>query len=196
MKNMRKIVTTLVLLVTLPLAAQAMQHASGAADMDHSKMDMDHSKMDMDHNKMDMDHGKMDMDHGKMDMDHGKMDHDGMKMDEDMIMVGDSVQDGVKAMVHLKEVKDTMAKMGMKATHHIMVMFVDQVTGQPVESGVAAVKMKRANAKEEEAIKLMGMQGHFGADIELTGPGEYHFMIGTKLADGKKRQFDFDFTLK
>lgn len=168
MKIMRKIVITLVLLVTLPLAAQAMQHASGAADMDHSKTDMDHSKMG----------------------------HEGTKMQGDMIMVGDAVQDGVKALVHLKDVKDAMVKMGMKETHHFMVMFVDVATGQPVESGVAAVKVKRADAKEEETIKLMGMQGHFGADIELTGPGDYRFTIGTKLADDKKRQFDFDFRLK
>jgi hypothetical protein len=161
MKNTRKVIVTLVLLIVLPLAAQAMQHASGAAQMDHSKMD-----------------------------------HDGMKMEGDMIMIGDSVQDGVKAMAHLKVVKDAMAKMGMKATHHIMVMFVDVATGQPVESGVAAVKVKEVDGKEEETIKLMEMQGHFGADIVLPDPGHYQLIVGTELADGKKRQFEYDFELK
>jgi hypothetical protein len=191
MKNLRKIVLTLMLLVALPLAAQAMQHESGAAGMDNGKMKMDDSKMDMDHGKMKMDDSKMDMDHGKMDMDHG-----GMKMSGDMIMLGNAVQDGVKGMAHLKDVKQAMAKMGMKTTHHFMVMFADVESGKPIDSGVAAVKVKGADGKETEAVKLMGMQGHFGADIELGAPGKYEFEVGTKLADGKKRQFEFEVELK
>jgi hypothetical protein len=183
MKNLRNFVLTLMLLVALPLAVQAMQHESGAA--------MDHGKMKMDHDKMDMDHGKMKMDHDKMDMDHG-----GMKMSGDMLMLGNSVQDGVKAMAHLKDVKQAMAKMGMKSTHHFMVLFADVESGKPIESGVAAVKVKSPDGKEAEAVKLMGMQGHFGADIVLPGPGTYHFTVGTKLADGKKRQFEYEIELK
>lgn len=161
MKHLRKIFVTLALLVILPLTVQAMQHGSGAADMDHSKMD-----------------------------------HEGMKMEGDMIMIGNSVQDGVKAMAHLKDVKDAMAKMGMKPTHHIMVMFVDVATGLPLESGSAAIKVKKADDKQEKTTRLMVMQGHFGADIVLPEPGHYHFVVGSELSDGKKRQFEFDFELK
>ena len=42
----------------------------------------------------------------------------------------------------------------------------------------------------------MGMQGHFGADITLSETGEYKFMVGTKLADGEKRQFEFEYKMK
>jgi uncharacterized protein involved in copper resistance len=177
MRNIIKKVILLVIFASLPIAAQAMDHGKKASDT--------------------MDHGKMD--HGKMaseTMDHGKMDHGGMDMQGDMIMLGNSVQDGVKAMAHLKDVRAAMAKMGMAHTHHIMVMFTDAASGEPIESGVAAVKIKGSDGKEGEALKLMGMQGHFGTDIELKEPGEYHFIVGTRLADGKKRQFEFEYTLK
>jgi len=141
-----------------------------------------------------MEHGKQaeTMDHGSMD--HGN--HDGMAMEGDMIMLGNAVEDGVKAMAHLKDVAAAMAKMGMDATHHIMIMFTDQASGDTIESGIAAVKIERPDGTESGPIKLMGMQGHFGADIELSEPGKYEFKVGTKLADGKQRQFEFEFTLK
>jgi hypothetical protein len=136
-------------------------------------------------------------DHGVMNHDKMEgMDHDSMKMQGDMIMLGDDTEEGVKAMAHLKDVKEAMAKMGMKETHHFMVMFMDAETGKAIESGTVAVKIKGPSGSEGEAIKLMGMQGHFGADIALSEMGEYTFKLGTKLADGKKRQFEFEFTFK
>jgi hypothetical protein len=42
----------------------------------------------------------------------------------------------------------------------------------------------------------MGMDGHFGADIVLDKKGMYHFKIGTKLADGKKRTYHQHFENK
>ncbi len=176
MKNIIKTVIFLIILASLPIAAQAMDHKAKNSDMDHSEMN----------------HGDMD----KSQMDHGKMDHGGMSMEGDMVMLGNSVQDGVKAMAHLKDVKATMAKMDMDATHHIMVMFADVNSGEPIESGAAAVKIKGPDGEESKAINLIGMEGHFGADIELTEPGDYHFTVGTRLADGNKRQFEFDYTLK
>jgi hypothetical protein len=56
--------------------------------------------------------------------------------------------------------------------------------------------VKEVDGKEEETIKLMEMQGHFGADIVLPDPGHYQLIVGTELADGKKRQFEYDFELK
>ncbi len=156
-----------------------------AAAMEHGSMNMDHGKMGMPHSSSGMDHGAMGMDHGAMSMQGG------------MIMLGDEVQDGVKAMVHLKDVKESMAKMGMTGTtHHFMVMFEDQATGKAIDSGSVAVKIHGPDGKEMKPVKLMGMQGHFGADVDLKTPGQYHFTIGTKLADDTKRQFEFDYTLE
>jgi hypothetical protein len=42
----------------------------------------------------------------------------------------------------------------------------------------------------------MGMEGHFGADIVLPEKGEYHFKVGTKLADGQKREYHFHHTVE
>jgi len=137
------------------------------------------------------------MKHGE----HGKMEgmkhegHGGMKMEEGMIMVGEETEEGVKAMAHLNDVKAAMAKMGMKETHHFMVAFVD-TAGNPVTEGTVAVKIKNPAGKEGAPVKLMGMDGHFGADIVLPEKGEYHFKVGTKLADGKKREYHFHYTVE
>lgn len=121
--------------------------------------------------------------------------HDMAMGDAQMIMLGDQVVDGVKADAHLNDVKEAMAKMGMKETHHLMVMFKDE-TGKVVEAGTVALKVKGPDKIESAAIPLMGMGGHFGADIVLGTPGPYTFTIGTKLADGKTRQFAFTYELK
>ena len=117
--------------------------------------------------------------------------HDGMSQDGLMFIVGSMTSKGVKGMAHLKDVSETMAKMGMKTTHHFMIAFIDVETGEQVESGTVALKITNPDAKVGEAIELIGMQGHFGVDIVLDMEGEYHFRLGTKLADGKKRKYHF-----
>jgi len=170
----RIFIAGLVLVVSIPFYALAASH-EGMSSMDHGKMEG-------------MDHGKMEgMDHGKME----GMDHGGMAMSGNMIMLGEETEGGVKAMAHLKDVKEAMAKMGMPGTHHFMVMFSDVATGKPIDAGKVAVKIEGPNDFKAGPIELMGMQGHFGADISLPGPGKYEFKIGSKLADGKKRQFEF-----
>lgn len=139
------------------------------------------------------------MEHGKMEkMEHGSMEgmkQGGMMMGEGMIMLGEETEEGVKAMAHLNDVKAAMAKMEMKETHHFMVAFVDAAE-EPVTEGTVAVKIKNPAGKEGKAIKLIGMEGHFGADIVLPGKGEYHFKVGTKLADGNKREYHFHYTVE
>lgn len=122
------------------------------------------------------------------------MNHGSMAMSGNMIMLGEQEVDGVEAMVHLKDVKEAMSKMGMSTTHHFMVMFVDTTSGGSVESGIAAVKIIDPAGVEGETTALMGMKGHFGVDITLSIPGDYVFKLGTKLADGKKRQYEFKYT--
>ena len=157
----------------IPAAALAMK------DMEHGSKDMDHGSMT--HDMKDMDHGKK--------MDHGSM---GMEMSGKMIMLQDEEVDGVMASAHLMDVKEKMAEHGMSQTHHIMVRFMD-TEGNPVEQGSAAVKIESPDEKVSDPIKMMGMQGHFGVDITLDQKGMYHFMIGTKLADGQKRTFHFHY---
>lgn len=116
------------------------------------------------------------------------MGHGDEKVAAGMIMLGEQVVDGVKGMAHFKDVKDAMAKMGMKETHHFMMMFRDK-DGKTITTGNVAVKIKGPDGKEGPAIKLMGMEEHFGADVVLDKKGTYVFTVGTQLSDGAKRQF-------
>lgn len=162
--------------VSVPVGAMAMSHDHG----DHGKKAM---KME--------DSGISDM---KME-DHG--DHGAMMMKGDMAMLGDEVKDDVKGFAHIKDVSEAMARMGMKENYHFMIMFMDTKTGKPIETGTAAVKITDPAGKDTAApVELMAMDGHFGADILLDQKGEYHFKVGTKLPDGKKRQYDFKFSAK
>jgi hypothetical protein len=120
-----------------------------------------------------MEHGdqgkKEKMDHSQMkDMKHGG--HGGMEMHGDMAMLGEQTKDGVKAMAHLNDVKEAMAKVGMKETHLFMVAFVD-AAGEPVTEGTVAVKFKDGAGQEIGRVKLLGMEGHLGADIVLEKAG-------------------------
>jgi len=125
------------------------------------------------------------------DMGHGKM-----MMEGGMIMLGEQTVDGVKAMAHLKDVKAAMSMMGMEGTHHFMVMLSDAESGKSIDSGLVAVKITDPEGNVASPLKLMGMQGHFGVDVTLTEKGEYQFEVGTKVKDGKKRQYHFSYTIK
>ena len=181
-------VLLIAVLLVVPSTGFAMSHGD-----DHGKK-MGH---DMEHGKeMAKEKGKKmghDMEHGKkMGHDMEKMDHQGMAMGGKMIMLGTETVDGVKGMFHLNDVREQMAEHGMKQTHHIMVAF-EGADGEAIESGMVAVKVEDPDEKISEAIKLMGMEGHFGVDLTLDKKGMYHFKIGTKLADGTKRTYHMHF---
>ncbi len=143
------------------------------------------------------DHGKHSDGGQKMAAMHeGHAGHGGMAASGNMLDLGSVVVKGVEGMAHMKDVRASMAKMGMKTTHHFMVMFNDEKTGKPVESGKVAVKITGPDGTMTGPLELMGMQGHFGADVTLDKPGDYRFEVGSKLADGEARQFEFKTTLK
>jgi hypothetical protein len=130
--------------------------------------------------------------------DHGSHGQAMQKMESghaEMIMLGTAVEDGVKAEAHLNDVREAMAKAGMKETHHFMLLFKEAETGAAIEAGSVALKIMGPHGAEIGPIKLMGMEGHFGADIVLAEMGEYRFTVGTRLADGKNRQFEFEHQL-
>ncbi|WP_310599216.1 hypothetical protein [Desulfobulbus sp.] len=123
--------------------------------------------------------------------------HDaGQMMHAKSIMLGEQTVTGIKAMAHLNEVGAMMAQMGRKENYHFMVMFSDAATGAAVEQGTAAVKITPPKGGQVGTpIQLMGMGNHFGADIALPEHGEYRFQVGTKLADGTTRQFQFTYVV-
>ena len=176
MKKLTVAILTLAIAMALPMAAAAMKH------MDHGE----HGKA-MAEEKMK--HG--DMEHAK-DMSHDKHSGHAMNGADDFVEIGKDTQKGVVATVKVKtyddETKATMAKIGMAATHHVMVFFVDEASGKAV-GGKAALKVKGQDGKPS---MLMQMGDGFGADVTL-GTGMSTLEVGTKLDDGKQRQFEVGF---
>lgn len=142
-----------------------------------------------------MSHG----DHGS----HGKQaaadmqDHKGHQMtssDDDFTEIGKDTRDGVVATVKVKvydeKTQADMAKMGMAVTHHVMVFFTDEKSGAEIVSGQAAIKVK---GEPDKPVKLMQMEAGFGADVVLNKSAMYTFEIGTRLEDGKQRQFEIGY---
>lgn len=172
MKRMNLVVVLAALLVMVPAFALASNcHEEGEG---HDKSAMSHDE------------------HAGHKMDHG--DHDSMAMKGGMIMLGEQEKDGVKADLHMKDVSEKMAEMGMEITHHFMIALTDAKTGKNLEKGVVAVKITDPSGNEGKATKLIGMQGHFGVDVTLKEKGEYHFHVATKMEDGKTRKFHTSYT--
>jgi len=136
------------------------------------------------------------MDHDSMDMGHG--DHSMMKMGS---VAHEEVVDGVKATFKVISMKEHMKAMkmempeGMKETHHIMVEFKDAKTGKALTEGEVKMKVQGPD-KSEQTKDLMGMQGHFGADFDLSKKGKYGVMCKFQLKDGKVRTSKFWYTVK
>ncbi len=135
-----------------------------------------------------MDHSSM----AGMDMGHGG--HQGDVAHEEVV-------DGVKATFkvmgmkeHMKAMKMEMP-MEMKETHHIAVEFKDAKTGKALTEGEVKVKVQGPD-KSEQTKDLMGMQGHFGADFDLSKKGKYGVMCKFQLKDGKVRSTKFWYTSK
>ncbi|MBA3007025.1 MAG: hypothetical protein KJ900_14595 [Proteobacteria bacterium] len=136
---------------------------------------------------------------GAQALEHGAMagmDHSGMDMGGGEIMLPEVTVDGVKAMAHLLDTSKAMAAAGMSTTNHLMITFTDIATGKALDSGVVAVKVVDPAGKKTEAVQMMSMGESFGVDVALSKKGKYVFEVGTKLGNGEKRQFLFDYMVK
>ncbi len=132
------------------------------------------------------DHGSMQMDHGGQMADTGKPAH------EDVV-------DGVKVTFRIITMAEMMKGMempkGMKETHHVMVALQDAKTGKAITAGEVKVKIIGPD-KSEQVKDLMGMEGHFGADFDLSKKGKYGVMAKFKVKDGKVRNSKFWYVVK
>jgi len=133
-------------------------------------------------------------DHDHMDMGHG-----GHSMIDMGATAHQEVVDGVKATFKVMSMKEHMKGMempkGMKETHHVMVELKDARSGKPLTEGTVKVKILGPD-KSEQTKELMGMQGHFGADFDLSKKGKYGVMAKFLLKDGKVRSSKFWYTVK
>ena len=132
------------------------------------------------------------MDHGSMKMDHGAHNAD---------VAHEEVVDGVKATFRVMSMKEHMKAMNMempkemKETHHIAVEFKDAKSGKALTEGEVKVKVQNPD-KSDQSRELMGMQGHFGADFDLSKKGKYGVMCKFQLKDGTVRSAKFWYTAK
>jgi len=128
---------------------------------------------------------------------HGSMDHGDQKGN----VAHEEVVDGVKATFVIQTMAESMKAMGMdmpkgvKETHHVHVEFKNAKTGKALTEGEVKVKVQGPD-KVEQTKDLMGMQGHFGADFDLSKKGKYGVMCKFQLRDGKVRQSKFWYTVK
>jgi hypothetical protein len=83
---------------------------------------------------------------------------------------------------------------GMKETHHIAVDFKDVKSGKALTEGEVMVKVQNPD-KSAQSKELTGMQGHFGADFDLTKKGKYGIMCRFQLKDGKVRSVKFWYSI-
>lgn len=134
-----------------------------------------------------------------MEHDHGSMHAGHDQMMQKGTVVHQEVADGVKATFSIKDMRESMKGMespkGMKETHHLMVQFTDAKSGKPLNSGEVKVKIVGPD-KSEQLKDLMGMEGHFGADVVMGKKGKYGVMTKFKLADGKVRSSKFWYEVK
>lgn len=113
----------------------------------------------------------------------------------------EEVVDGVKATFKVMGMKEHMKAMDMdmpkemKETHHIAVEFKDAKTGKALTEGEVKIKVQNPD-KSDQTKDLMGMQGHFGADFDLSKKGKYGVMSKFLLKDGKSRSAKFWYTVK
>lgn len=194
MNRMTTLFCALIIAMSMPAAVFAMSHGSHGGQAADKTMEMDHKGHDM------MNHGQEKAaemkQHGDMSHDdHGKhMGHDKSAPDDGFAEVGKSAQHGVVATLKIKaydeQTRATMAKMGMNATHHVMVFFADEKSGAEIADGKVALKIK---GRDDGPAMLMQMGKGFGGDVSLKESGMYTFEIGTKLADGNKRQFEVSY---
>ena len=128
--------------------------------------------------------------------DHGAMSHGDMKSGGQA--AHEEVVNGVRATFELldmrAQVKEKMPR-GMKETHHVMVRFTDVVSGKKITEGEVKVKIQGPD-KAEQTRDLRGMQGHFGADFDLSKKGKYGVMCKFRVKDGTVRQARFWYTVK
>lgn len=130
------------------------------------------------------------------------MDHDMAGMSHGSGSVAhEEVVDGVKATFKIMSMKEHMKASGMempkgiKETHHIAVEFKDVKSGKALTEGEVAVKIQGPD-KVEQNKDMMGMMGHFGADLDMSKKGKYGVMSKFVLKDGKTRSAKFWYTVK
>jgi hypothetical protein len=122
-----------------------------------------------------------------------------MQSMQGQIPLGDDTQYGVKATGRLVQVSPA-TQTGAQATWDFMVIFRDATNGATLTEGLVALKITDPSGATGAPLKLnpetVGAEKGFGTGVTFTTPGTYQFEVGSRLADGHKRQFNFTYLLQ
>ena len=89
----------------------------------------------------------------------------------------------MRAMMKKIKASEKMMKK-MKSSHHVMFFLEDPATHSAVVEGKGRVTITDPDRKTS-SYNLVGMQGHFGADVVVGKPGEYRFSV--EIESGRKK---------
>jgi hypothetical protein len=107
--------------------------------------------------------------------------------------------DGVKAVIMVREIREWLKGQplpkGYKATHHLMVSFMESGSRTALTEGEVRVKVAAPDGTEQTK-DLANMQWHFGADFDFSRKGNYGVMVRFRLRDGKVRSTSFYYEVK
>jgi hypothetical protein len=120
----------------------------------------------------------------------------GMEVGGTMQKLPEQTVDGIKAIVHLKDIKASMAKLNMPQTHHLLITLVDVQNNKEVVPDAAMVKIAGPTGKESGPIALTVMPRHVGADITLAPGGGYWLKIQVKQSGGGTISYEYKTTIK
>jgi hypothetical protein len=122
----------------------------------------------------------------------------------DMMKMGTRVYRGEMGPWHgearMIDMKAQLNASGMQAqgtmmnSHHIALALTDPKTKKPVTEGTGTVTVIGPD-KSETTYNVTGMQGHFGADINMPKPGKYTCHVRLE-SGGKTGTSTFHYTLK
>jgi hypothetical protein len=139
------------------------------------------------------------------EMEHGGM--KGMKIEgHGMMKMGDKIFGGkigpwqgearlMDMKAHMEKAKASGMKVeGVMKSHHVSFALTDPKTKKAVIEGKGSVTVIGPGKKEEKS-DLMAMEGHFGADVNLSKAGKYTFKVAIE-SGGRKGSATFSNTVK
>ena len=140
--------------------------------------------------------------HGTMMQGQG-MKGQGMGGAHDMMKMGTRVYSGKvghwTGEARMIDMKAQMEASGVKAhgammnTHHVAFALTDPATKAHVTEGTGSITVIGPD-QSKHTYDIMGMQGHFGADVNLPKPGKYTFHVELE-SGGKTGTATFRYTV-
>ncbi len=130
---------------------------------------------------------------GKGEDGHG---HSPEPNQDNLVRIVAEALEGVQAFIEVEDVRNKVKGTGDPTTHLIRASFVRKQDGSDVTGGGGALRFTEEHDKIGYFEAMQLIDGKFRASVRLSKTGEQHFLLGTLLEDGVKRNFHFHFVMK